>query len=40
VRMLERLGAKRFAPAFCTQPEDYLIEDLGVEVFMHDPVRL
>lgn len=40
IKMLKRLGAKRFAPAFCTQPEDYLIEDLGVEVFMHDPVRL
>lgn len=40
VRMLERLGAKRFAPAFCAQPEDYLVEDLGVEIFLHDPVRL
>lgn len=38
--MLKRLGAKRFAPAFCTQPEDYLIEKLDAEVFFHDLVRL
>ena len=40
VKMLTRLGAKRFAPAFCTKPEDYLIEELDAEVFFHDRVRL
>ncbi|MEP2718349.1 MBL fold metallo-hydrolase [Pseudophaeobacter sp.] len=39
--MLQRLGAKRFAPAFCTNPEDYLAEDgLGAEVFLHERVSL
>ena len=38
--MLRRLGAKRFAPAFCTRPEEYLVEDLSAEVFFHDMVRL
>lgn len=40
VGMLARLGAKRFAPAFCAQPEDYLVEELSAEIFLHDPVRL
>lgn len=40
VKMLSRLGANRFAPAFCTHPEDYLIEGLDAEVFFHDRVRL
>lgn len=41
IKMLDRLGAKRFAPAFCSQPEDYLIEDLaGAEIFLHEQVRL
>jgi hypothetical protein len=40
VKMLKRLGAKRFAPAFCTHPEDYLVEGLDAEVFFHDRVRL
>lgn len=40
VRMLNRLGAKRFAPAFCARPEEYLVEDLDAEVFFHDRVRL
>ncbi|MCR8826974.1 MBL fold metallo-hydrolase [Pseudosulfitobacter koreensis] len=40
VAMLDRLGARRVAPAFCTRPEDYLVEDIGAEIFLHDPVRL
>ena len=40
IKMLDRLGAKRFAPAFCTQPESYLVEGLDAEVFFHDRVRL
>ena len=40
LKMLRRLGARRFAPAFCTRPEEYLAEGLEVEVFFHDRVRL
>lgn len=40
-RMLDRLGAKRFAPLFCTTPEDYLLEDMGArEVIMGGRVML
>lgn len=41
IKMLRRLQAKRFAPAFCTSPEDYLVEDaLGAAIFMHESVAL
>ncbi|WP_297341766.1 MBL fold metallo-hydrolase [Pseudophaeobacter sp.] len=41
IKMLRRLGAKRFAPAFCISPEDYLVEEgLGAEVFMHESIPL
>ncbi|WP_282603143.1 MBL fold metallo-hydrolase [Paracoccus sp. PARArs4] len=37
-RMLERLAARRFAPAFCPDPEIYLALDMGAQVFMHQEV--
>lgn len=46
IRMLERLNAQIFAPAFCTCPEDYLIETgpggsgLGAKVFLHESIQL
>ncbi|MFS4580900.1 MBL fold metallo-hydrolase [Phaeobacter sp. C3_T13_0] len=41
VKMLQHLNAKRFAPAFCSQPEDYLVEpELGAKVFMHEAIKL
>jgi len=41
IKMLQRLKAKRFAPAFCPRPEEYLIEDgLGAEIFMHESIAL
>lgn len=41
IKMLQRLQAKRFAPAFCPCPEDYLVEEaLGAEVFMHESIPL
>lgn len=41
IKMLRRLKATRFAPAFCTCPEDYLVEEaLGADVFMHESIPL
>lgn len=41
IAMIQRLGAKRFAPAFCTLPEDYLVETgFGAQVFLHETVTL
>ena len=41
IKMLRRLQAKRFAPAFCASPENYLAEGtLGAEVFMHESIAL
>ncbi|CUH69421.1 ribonuclease Z [Thalassovita autumnalis] len=41
IKMLQRLQAKRFAPAFCPYPEDYMVENaLGAEVFMHESIEL
>lgn len=41
IKMLQRLQAKRFAPAFCTCPEGYLAEEaLGAEVFMYENIAL
>lgn len=40
-KMLRRLGAKRFAPAFCTNPETYLeLDDLTAQVFLQDRIPL
>ncbi len=40
-KMLTRIGAKRFAPAFCKNPEAYLeIKDLEAKVFLQDQVLL
>ncbi|EKE70430.1 MULTISPECIES: MBL fold metallo-hydrolase [Roseobacteraceae] len=41
IAMIRRLGALRFAPTFCTLPEDYLVENaFGAQVFLHDTVTL
>ncbi|SMR72923.1 Metallo-beta-lactamase superfamily protein [Aliiroseovarius halocynthiae] len=41
IKMLDRLNAKRFAPAFCSAPEEYLLErGLKAEVFMHERIVL
>ncbi len=41
IAMIRRLGAKRFAPAFCTLPEDYLVEPgFDAQVFLHETVAL
>lgn len=37
VAMIRRLGARRFAPLFCSQPEDYLLETrFGAKVLLND----
>ncbi|PLW77157.1 MBL fold metallo-hydrolase [Cohaesibacter celericrescens] len=39
--MIKRLGAERFAPVFCHEPEEYLSEDgFGAEVFLHGSIKL
>ncbi len=41
IRMLRRLGARRFAPAFCTLPEEYFLEaGFDTEVFLHERIAL
>lgn len=41
IAMIRRLGAKRYAPAFCTMPEDYLVEEgFDAQVFLHETVKL
>ncbi|MGO1120718.1 MBL fold metallo-hydrolase [Rhodovibrionaceae bacterium A322] len=41
VALVHRLGARRFAPAFCAMPEDYLVAtDFGAEVFFHESIDL
>jgi len=39
--LVRRLGAKRYAPLFCTLPEDYLVVDrTGADVFFHEKITL
>ncbi|MQQ09305.1 MBL fold metallo-hydrolase [Epibacterium sp. SM1979] len=41
IAMIKRIGATRFAPAFCTLPEQYFVEaGFGAEVFLHEVIPL
>ena len=41
IAMIRRLQARRFAPAFCTLPEDYLVENgFDAQVFLHETLPL